>query len=432
MRHRDFIQNIAITLLAVSALFLFSRTQFFQLGAASVGNYWQRITAPASSATDDVILSDTLSAPVRAAVTGEYGRYASVTLTTGEDRFIPIKTLLREVLGSARNRTDSTQAAFLEALGKTSVYCDFLSSLPAAYLADLMGLSTDSSLSIRALAAVEEKGQVILLLWDGGSHYYQCATAVQTSTLTEVLDHFELGVSTFAFEDSSGYGQRLSPLSLFPDPLPELPQLTLSAASVPTETLLSALGFNPHTNSRYQDASGAEVVVEGDRVIRISASGAFSYTSGRRSRAVHRRIRDGADCPGSCDRRSVPAGCTDAGGGSPAVPAVPDAERQRSDPDLRLSAGRGPHPLCRRLSRRRGHAFRPGRFFPGPDPPAVYIRGRRRPAAAAAGYGHCRKGRRSRAFHRLCRYRNLSHLRRLAGGLTNPRKGVETLWNATG
>ena len=58
MRHRDFIQNIAITLLAVSALFLFSRTQFFQLGAASVSNYWQRITAPASSATDDVILSD--------------------------------------------------------------------------------------------------------------------------------------------------------------------------------------------------------------------------------------------------------------------------------------------------------------------------------------------------------------------------------------
>ena len=50
MRHRDFIQNIAITLLAVSALFLFSRTQFFQLGAASVSNYWQRITAPASSA----------------------------------------------------------------------------------------------------------------------------------------------------------------------------------------------------------------------------------------------------------------------------------------------------------------------------------------------------------------------------------------------
>ena len=35
MRHRDFIQNITITLLTLSAVFLFSRTQFFQLGAAA-------------------------------------------------------------------------------------------------------------------------------------------------------------------------------------------------------------------------------------------------------------------------------------------------------------------------------------------------------------------------------------------------------------
>ena len=103
---------------------------------------------------------------------------------------------------------------------------------------------------------------------------------MQPSTLTEVLDHFELGVTAFAFEDLSGYGQHLAPLSLFPDPLPELPQLTVTESTVSTETLLSVLGFNPHTNSRYTDAGGAEVVVEGDRVIRISGSGAFSYASG--------------------------------------------------------------------------------------------------------------------------------------------------------
>ena len=54
----------------------------------------------------------------------------------------------------------------------------------------------------------------------------------------------------------------------------------MSETTVPTETILSALGFNPHTNSRYHDSEGAEVIVEGDRVIRINASGAFSYTSG--------------------------------------------------------------------------------------------------------------------------------------------------------
>ena len=280
MRYRDFIQNITITFLALLSLFLFSRTQFFQLGAAAGSGTWQRLTAPVSDQISDAPASDTLSAPVRAAVTGEYGRYGSISLTTDSESFTPIKTLLREVLGSARSRTDSSAAAFRSALGKPSVYCDFLEPLPVSYLADLMGITAESELSVRALAAAEQNGQVVLLLWDGGSRYYQCVTAVQPSTLTEVLDHFELGVTAFAFEDLSGYGQHLAPLSLFPDSLPELPQLTVTESTVSTETLLSVLGFNPHTNSRYTDAGGAEVVVEGDRVIRISGSGTFSYTSG--------------------------------------------------------------------------------------------------------------------------------------------------------
>ena len=46
MRYRDFIQNITITFLALLSLFLFSRTQFFQLGAAAGSGTWQRLTAP--------------------------------------------------------------------------------------------------------------------------------------------------------------------------------------------------------------------------------------------------------------------------------------------------------------------------------------------------------------------------------------------------
>lgn len=282
MGRRDLFQNITITLLAVSALLLFSRTQLFQLGASAGSGYWQRITAPDSSASADAPASDSLSAPVRTAVTGEYGRYGSVSLTTGDEAFIPVKTLLREVLGSARSQSDSSRSAFLSALSTASVYCDFLSSLPVGYIADLMGASVaESDLSIRALAASEEEGQVLLYLWDGGARYYRCATAVQPAALTELQDHFELGVSTFAFEEAEG--GHLAPLSLFPDPLPELPQLTLGETAVSTETLLTALGFNPHTNSRYQDAEGAEVIVEGDRVIRISAGGAFTYASGGES-----------------------------------------------------------------------------------------------------------------------------------------------------
>ena len=144
MRYRDFIQNITITFLALLSLFLFSRTQFFQLGAAAGSGTWQRLTAPVSDQISDAPSSDTLSAPVRAAVTGEYGRYGSISLTTDSESFTPIKTLLREVLGSARSRMDSSAAAFRSALGKPSVYCDFLEPLPVSYLADLMGITAVS------------------------------------------------------------------------------------------------------------------------------------------------------------------------------------------------------------------------------------------------------------------------------------------------
>ena len=71
MRYRDFIQNITITFLALLSLFLFSRTQFFQLGAAAGSGTWQRLTAPVSDQISDAPSSDTLSAPVRAAVNGQ-------------------------------------------------------------------------------------------------------------------------------------------------------------------------------------------------------------------------------------------------------------------------------------------------------------------------------------------------------------------------
>ena len=63
MRYRDFIQNITITFLALLSLFLFSRTQFFQLGAAAGSGTWQRLTAPVSDQISDAPSSDTLSAP---------------------------------------------------------------------------------------------------------------------------------------------------------------------------------------------------------------------------------------------------------------------------------------------------------------------------------------------------------------------------------
>ena len=127
MRYRDFIQNITITFLALLSLFLFSRTQFFQLGAAAGSGTWQRLTAPVSDQISDAPpLRYSLSAPVRAAVTGEYGRYGSIS-SPRTARASPHQNNCCGSVLSARSRTDSSAAAWSASLslGKPSVYQTF-------------------------------------------------------------------------------------------------------------------------------------------------------------------------------------------------------------------------------------------------------------------------------------------------------------------
>lgn len=75
MRYRDFIQNITITFLALLSLFLFSRTQFFQLGAAAGSGTWQRLTAPVSDQISD---APGLRYPVRPGAGGRHRRIRPV------------------------------------------------------------------------------------------------------------------------------------------------------------------------------------------------------------------------------------------------------------------------------------------------------------------------------------------------------------------
>ena len=57
MRRRDFIQNLIIAALAVSALVLFSRTQFFQLGTAAGEQILKRVEKPDAPIFEKVLTS---------------------------------------------------------------------------------------------------------------------------------------------------------------------------------------------------------------------------------------------------------------------------------------------------------------------------------------------------------------------------------------
>ncbi len=123
---------------------------------------------------------------------------------------------------------------------------------------------------------------VQLYLRDGSGQILRCDTAVPGQDLTDLINRYDLGNASFAGELAeldSAYEQA-APWSLFLSPLPQLPVLNASAHSADTDRLLAAMDFSIHTNSRYLESSGTEVITEGARTLRLLPDGTVRYQSG--------------------------------------------------------------------------------------------------------------------------------------------------------
>lgn len=277
-RHRDFIQNLSIALLAVTAALLFAN--MYHLGGAAGG--WQLLSSPGTQAPANSTGQITpLSAPVQTVVTGPYGRFGSVTLTTADEDFSPLRSLLEQALGSARTGTPCGTEEFLEALKNTSVYCDFLSPLPLTVLADLVWTSGgDETVYARRLAVAERGDRVVLYLWDGDETCLRCDTALTSEDLSDTVSQYELGNAQLALDAAITQYPSLDPCSLFLEEEPALPTLSAALPLSDTGRLLTVMGFNPNTQNRYPDASGTQVIMENGRTLRIYADDTVTYLSG--------------------------------------------------------------------------------------------------------------------------------------------------------
>lgn len=281
--HQDFLQNIAIVLLALTAVLLFAQTQLYTLGASAGASYLDYLLDsddPQAAGSPADLLSG-LPAPVRIAVTGVFeGRYGNTALTTGDEAFEPLGSLFRETLGSAQPFEQCSPQEFLQALTNRSVYCDFLNPLPLSVAAGLSAASwEEDGILVRYLAAAAgDSGTVTLYVWDGGESCLHCGTAVSEDELDRIINRYEFNGAMFAF-DAGGLSS-LSPCSLLPADVTSLPSLTASVSLPGMETLLSSLGFYPRTNSRYPEADGTEVITEGNRSLRVGADGVIRYRDG--------------------------------------------------------------------------------------------------------------------------------------------------------
>ncbi len=275
---RNLVQNVLITLLALSAVVLFTRTQLYSLDLSG-----GETAAPGPSQSSSPAAE--LSAPVRVAVTGDYGRYGSVTLTTGDSGFAdPLGRRLLEALGSARDYAPCVPADFLRALEGPSLYYDFLEPLPLSVLAGVLGggeeVSPREDLSARRLLIAAQGSGTALYLWDGGENCFRASTAVSADSLEQVISRYELGDASFAM-DGGGLERELDPCSLLPAQPPALPAFTLGdPLAGGTDWLLSALGFNPRSRTRHTESSGTELIIDGDRTLRIRPDNTIHYQSG--------------------------------------------------------------------------------------------------------------------------------------------------------
>lgn len=278
---RNLVQNVIITLLSLSALLLFTQTQLYSLDLT--GGYDQAASAPSQTVS---AASADLSAPVRVAVTGDFGRYGSVALTTGEDSFNdPLGRRLLEALGSARDYAGCAPEDFLRALDGPSLYYDFLEPLPLSVLAGLLGggeeVSPREDLTARRLLIALQDSGTALYLWDGGETCLRAATAVSADSLSQVIGRYELGGASFAMDGGADSLEReLDPCSLLPAEPPVLPAFTAGDPLASTDWLLSALGFHPRSRTRHTESNGTELIMDGDRTLRIRPDNSVYYQSG--------------------------------------------------------------------------------------------------------------------------------------------------------
>lgn len=280
MRNRravNALQNAALLLLTVSALFLLLHTPMVQGGWALASPAASLASPPAQEPAGE--LSGMLgSVHVMVTADSEYGRFGQLC-AGGEDALVQqVIPLFREALGSAAELEAATQQEFRDALAGMAIYLDFTVQLPLTAVAACLGETADSDRPVRAaaLAAGAEEAVSLYLRSEDGA-LFRCATALPMSAVEAICAGVQPNGSSFAYE--TGY-TALEPYTLLVAQVAQPPELQADLPALYTEYhLLTALDFNAHTNFWYTDRDGAVVVEESPRTLRIGPDGTVQYSS---------------------------------------------------------------------------------------------------------------------------------------------------------
>ena len=290
---RNALQNLTILFLCVSALFLISRLPLFHTSwAVQV----QSLLTPRPADGDPAQAGgpEDMFPAVHVMVTSDiaYGRYGQLHVSGEDPLLVQIIPLFQEALGSATELGAAADKTLRDALEEPGLYLDLTGQLPLEVAAAWLGEEADLERDVRSMALTCEEEDAMLYLRGEAGDILRCATALPASAVREVCAGLSPNGSTFAYETN------YAPLAPYTVLVAETEDAPVVRGELPAAysvyNLLTALDFNPHTVFRYTESSGAEVVEESPRTLRIGPDGAVSFTSRGEAAAPLYQVRTAA------------------------------------------------------------------------------------------------------------------------------------------
>ncbi len=273
------LQNLALVLLTLSALTLLTQLPLFSEGWNSRMKALFSDT-PVNSITDETGDLSSIMPSVHLVSTSnsEYGRHSQIGMDAASPALVNVLPLFRDALGSAVDGTSANDRSFRTALDSPGLFLSLTTPLPGNVIAFWLGSETAPDLDILSMALTtgDDDDSATLYLCDPNGAVHRYDTALSSTAIYDCVSAFSPNGGSFAFE--TGHSQ-LAPYTVL---ISQTPAYMDVYAGIPSGysayNLLTALDFNAHTNSRYFETGGTEVVQESPRTLRISPDGSVAYS----------------------------------------------------------------------------------------------------------------------------------------------------------
>lgn len=273
----EWIKNLLILLLSLSALWLLTMTPLVQ--DSGVLDLLERGQSDEGAATAVTLTAAAL--PSRMAVYRDGVRYGvQYDQSEVDGLFARLSPLLGEALVSSGEPQSIPERRWRQYLQKTGIYFDFTGEIPLSALGGWLHREGECTLtaSARRILLVEGGGDEVLLCYQDGSDgsFYSCDTGLSTSLhLYPAVGGVSAEEASFAFE-SDVWAQNLQPYTLITEETARR-NYTASIPVTPGGDLTVLLAALDYTGRNHASVSGGELYLDGNDRLRVLTGGQVIY-----------------------------------------------------------------------------------------------------------------------------------------------------------